>query len=60
MEHDFGVQPYYWSSRGWIREQRILANKPPVAGPELPLGHGTGIFIVATEAINNIPAHQFY
>jgi hypothetical protein len=60
MEHEFGVQPYYWSSRGWIREQRTIANKPPVAGPELPLGHGTGIYILATEAINSIPAHQFY
>jgi hypothetical protein len=56
----FGVQPYYWRSRGWIREQRILASKPPVAGPELPLGHGTGIYILATEAINSIPAYQFY
>jgi hypothetical protein len=56
----FGVQPYYWRSRGWIREQQILASKPRVAGPELPLGHGTWIYILATEAISSIPPYQFY
>jgi hypothetical protein len=41
-------------------EQRLLAAKPPVAGPHLPLGHGTGIYILASKAINTIPAHQFH
>jgi hypothetical protein len=56
----FGVQPYYWRSRGWIREQQHLATQPPVEGPQLPLGHGTGIYILASEAINAIHAYQFY